>query len=154
MSSLPPHFRCSCLFRSLSGFHLRLLSSSYYSRRFVICFILDLRLNDTTHLRPYPKFSFTKPAQSTKHLFSFIAFLYPYATFTFPSYSLADLVCFHVHPRFCLTSFETSIIIMIASYPTPLYFHSTHSWYIGLLHRSSFAFLGFPCDFSFILHSR
>ena len=55
------------------------------------------------------------------------------STFCFPLW-------FHVHPRFPLTSFETSItitLIITTSYPTSLYFHSTHSWYIRLLHRSS-----------------
>jgi len=92
--------------------------------------------------------------ESTKRFFPLITFLYPYAAFTFPSYSLVDPVCFHVHPRFCLTSFETSIIIIITPYHTPLYFHSTRSWYIGLLHWPSSALLGLLCGFSPILHSQ
>ena len=72
------------------------------------------------------------------------AFLYPYTyriLFTFTSYSPVDLFCFppwiHVHPRFLLTPLETSTIVIIKSYPTSLYFHSAHSWYVRLLHRSS-----------------
>lgn len=64
------------------------------------------------------------------------------------------LVLIHVHPRFHLAPFETFIVIIITSYPTSSYSHPTRSWYIGLLHRLSSAFLGLWCGVSFIFHFR
>ena len=79
------------------------------------------------------------------HQASPTAFLYPYTyrihMHVYTTYSPVDLSCFppwiHVHPRFPLTPFETSIIIIITSYPTSLCLHSTHSWYTPLLHQLS-----------------
>lgn len=92
MNSFPRSLRHVCF-----GFRRDFIYGSYpppRSQRLVVCFILNLRLNDSTSPRPCPKFSFTNLIQSTSFfLFFFIAFLYSSTTFTFASYSSVNLVC-------------------------------------------------------------